>query len=550
MTTPLAAWLPPLPGGVAADKPALIDGGSGHTLSHGTLALRASRVATWLCGLGLVPGDGIAMLLENRAELIELALGAEWAGLYYTPIGTQLTPGEIGYLLRDCGARVFVASQKMLDGPGAGLALPPGLTRVRIDGPPDGPLDDATDNVIDDAIDGWLSYEAALATVPVNALAAAWAQLAQRPLGRDLLYSSGTTGRPKGVKRPLPPRLPAGQVPPEIDSWRQLYGFGADTVYLSPAPLYHAAPLRYTLRVIALGGTAVVMPKFDAEQALALIERHRVSHSQWVPTMFGRMLRLPEHVRTRHDLSSLRVAIHAAAPCPVEVKRAMLDWWGDVVHEYYAGSEGVGITVAGPQEWRARPGTVGRALGCGVHIVGEDGAELPHGEIGAIYFSGMPGASYLNDPDKTRGLYNDRGWATYGDIGHLDADGYLFLSDRRADLILSGGVNVYPKEIEDALAPHPDVDDVGVVGVPDADLGEVPKAVVRLRPGLVADAARAEALLAYLQDRLGRIKMPRSVVFDADLPRMDNGKLLRRVIKERYRDRPAAGFALRSEREG
>jgi acyl-CoA synthetase (AMP-forming)/AMP-acid ligase II len=522
-----------LPGGVAADKPAFIDGGSGRSIAHGALALRATRIATWLAGLGLAPGDGIAMLLENRAELIELALGAELAGLYYTPIATQLTPGEIDHLLRDCGARVFVASQKMLDGPGAAATLPPVLTRVLVDG----------------QRSGWLGYEEALATVPAHQLAAHWDLLAQRPQGRDLLYSSGTTGRPKGVRRPLPPRLPAGQHPPEIDSWRQLYGFGADTVYLSPAPLYHAAPLRYTLRVIGLGGTAVVMPKFDAEQALALIARHRVSHSQWVPTMFGRMLRLPEDVRARHDLSSLRVAIHAAAPCPVEVKRAMLDWWGDVIHEYYAGSEGVGITVAGPQDWRARPGTVGKALGCGVHIVGEDGAALPPGEIGAIYFSGMPGASYLNDAEKTRGLYNDQGWATYGDIGHLDADGYLFLSDRRADLILSGGVNVYPKEIEDALASHPDVDDVGVVGVPDADLGEVPKAIVRLRPGLNADAARAEGLLSYLQGRLGRTKLPRSVVFDDALPRMDNGKLLRRVLKERYRDQPAAGFALRPQRE-
>ncbi|CAN7441346.1 AMP-binding protein [Pseudorhodoferax sp. LjRoot39] len=529
MTPPLPGWLPPLPGGVAADKPAFIDGGSGRAVTHGTLALRAARIAGWLAGLGLAPGDGIAMLLENRAELVELALGAERAGLYHTPIGTQLSPGEIGYLLRDCGARVFVASQAMLEGPGAGLDLPPGLMLVVLDG----------------QRAGWSGYEEALASVPAQELPAIWEQLSQRPQGRDLLYSSGTTGRPKGVKRALAPRLPMGQVPPDIDSWRQLYGFGADTVYLSPAPLYHAAPLRYTLRVIGLGGTAVVMPKFDAEQALALIERHRVSHSQWVPTMFGRLLRLPEEVRARYGLSSLRVAIHAAAPCPVEVKRAMLDWWGDVIHEYYAGSEGVGITVAGPQEWRARPGTVGKALGCGVHIVGEDGAALPAGEIGAIYFSGMPGASYLNDADKTRGLYNAQGWATYGDIGHLDADGYLFLSDRRADLILSGGVNVYPKEIEDALAPHPDVDDVGVVGVPDADFGEVPKAIVRLRPGLSADAARAQALLAYLQGRLARTKLPRSVVFDAALPRMDNGKLLRRVLKERYRDQPEAGFTWR-----
>ncbi len=276
-----------------------------------------------------------------------------------------------------------------------------------------------------------------------------------RPLGRDLLYSSGTTGRPKGVLKPLWPAHLRGQADPEALGTARLMGVGEDTVYLSPAPLYHAAPLRYTLRVLELGGSAVIMERFDAQSALELIERHRVTHSQWVPTMFGRLLKLPDDVRRRHDLSSHRVAIHAAAPCPVDVKRAMLDWWGDILMEYYAGSEGCGTTMINSQEWRSRPGSVGRATTGQLHIVDDQGRELPAGEIGQVFFSGGGTFSYLNDPEKTRQAINERGWFTYGDIGHVDAEGYLFLSDRRADLILSGGVNLYPQEIENALARHP-----------------------------------------------------------------------------------------------
>jgi long-chain acyl-CoA synthetase len=519
---------PRTPDGVASEKPALIDGHCGTVVTHGALAVRATRAAAWLADLGLEAGDGIAMLLENRVELLELALAARAAGLYYTPISTHLTPSEVAYILRDCGARLFVCSQAMLANlSGAdGADLPESVRKVLVDG----------------AQAGWADYAHALASVAPDA--ARDAQLAERPLGRDLLYSSGTTGRPKGVKRPLAARNP-GQPDAEVENWRRGFGFDASSIYLSPAPLYHAAPLRYTMRVIEIGATAVVMPKFDAEQALALITRHRVTHSQWVPTMFTRMLKLPEAVRQRYDLSSLRVAVHAAAPCPVPLKQAMLDWWGDVLHEYYAGSEGVGITMIDSPDWRAHPGSVGRAVGCGLHIVDDEGHELPPGEVGTIYFSGMPGASYLNDPQKTQAMYNAQGWATYGDMGHVDSSGYLYLSDRRADLILSGGVNVYPQEIENTLALHPAVDDVAVVGVPDDDLGEVPKAVVQLRADLVPDAAQAAELLAFCARTLARTKLPRSVLFEERIPRLDNGKLLRRVLKERLRATPQAGFAWR-----
>jgi acyl-CoA synthetase (AMP-forming)/AMP-acid ligase II len=287
------------------------------------------------------------------------------------------------------------------------------------------------------------------------------------------------------------------------------------------------------------------MERFDAETALALIERHRVSHSQWVPTMFGRLLKLPEEVRRRHDLSSHRVAIHAAAPCPVDVKRAMLDWWGDILMEYYAGSEGCGTTMINSAEWRLRPGSVGRATTGQLHIVDDQGRELPAGEIGQVFFSGGGTFSYLNDPEKTRQALNEQGWFTYGDIGHVDADGYLFLSDRRADLILSGGVNLYPQEIENALARHPDVQELAVVGVPHPDFGEVPLAAVVLRPGAEPSPATARAIAGQAAVVLARLKLPQRMVFVESLPRLETGKLLRRKLKEQYRDAPQAGFALR-----
>ena len=297
--------------------------------------------------------------------------------------------------------------------------------------------------------------------------------------------------------------------------------------------------------VLELGGSAVIMERFDAQSALELIERHRVTHSQWVPTMFTRMLRLPEELRRRHDLSSHRVAIHAAAPCPVDVKRAMLDWWGDILMEYYAGSEGCGTTMINSAEWRLRPGSVGRATTGQLHIVDDQGRELPAGEIGQVFFSGGGTFSYLNDPEKTRQALNEQGWFTYGDIGHVDADGYLFLSDRRADLILSGGVNLYPQEIENALARHPDVQELAVVGVPHPDFGEVPLAAVVLRPGAEPSPATARAIAGQAAVVLARLKLPQRMVFVESLPRLETGKLLRRKLKEQYRDAPQAGFALR-----
>ena len=322
-------------------------------------------------------------------------------------------------------------------------------------------------------------------------------------------------------------------------TWRDLYGFGEGMVYLSPAPLYHAAPNRYVQRTLGEGGTAVILRKFDPGAALDAIERYRVTHSQWVPTMFVRMLALPEEARRRRrDLSSHRCAIHAAAPCPPAVKRAMIEWWGPILWEYYAGSEGVGTAVIGSEEWLGRPGSVGRPVnGVRVHITDEAGRELPPGEIGQIWFEGAPRFAYHNAPEKTAAAYNGRGWGTLGDLGWLDEDGYLFLSDRRADLILSGGVNLYPAEIEAALARHPDVSEVAVVGVPHPEFGEQVHAVVVPRAG-AAEEGLAASLDAWCRERLAGPKRPRSWEFAAELPRSEAGKLLRRLLKERYSAAP------------
>ena len=504
----------------APDRVVLVMAEQGHGYTAGTLARQALQMAQWLAAQGLQPGERFAVLLENRVEILALVLAARQAGLYAAVLSTHLTADEVAYIVQDCGARLVIASSQTL-AQLQGQATLPCWT-------------------VDEAMPQAASLPDALA-----ALQGPEIDLSGRPLGRDLLYSSGTTGRPKGVLKPLWPADLRGQCDPEALGTARLMQMDENTVYLSPAPLYHAAPLRYTLRVLQLGGQAVVMERFDAEAALALIARHRVTHSQWVPTMFTRLLRLPDAVRRRHDLSSHRVAIHAAAPCPVDVKRAMLDWWGDILMEYYAGSEGCGTTMINSAEWRLRPGSVGRATTGLLHIVDDQGAELPAGEIGQVYFSGGGTFSYLNDAEKTRQAINERDWVTYGDIGHVDADGYLFLSDRRADLILSGGVNLYPQEIENALARHPAVLELAVVGVPHPDFGEVPLAVVVLRPGAEPSQATACAIAGQAAGVLARLKLPQRMVFVESLPRLETGKLLRRKLKERFRDEAQAGFALR-----
>ncbi|MFM1987662.1 MAG: hypothetical protein RJA99_619 [Pseudomonadota bacterium] len=482
-------------------------------LTFAELDRRADAVARWLLSLGLAAGEAVALLLENRLELPELWFGARRAGLYYVPIAVQLTAGEIAYILRDSGARALVTSPAFAD---RIAALPDGLAPLRasLGGPVDGCI--ALEPALDRHRDG--------------------GPLPERALGRELFYSSGTTGRPKGVRRPTTPFAQRADLPPFERTLRGLFSFDEHAVYLSPSPLYHATG-RFVIRAIEGGGTSVIMPRFDAAAALAAIDRWGITHSHWVPTMFVRMLALPDAVRATYVGRTHRVAIHAAAPCPPEVKQRMIDWWGPIVEEYYGGTENVGLTYLSSAQWLAHRGSVGRALVGTIHVVDDDGRELPVGGIGLIRFSGGPTFEYLNDPDKTRAAIDERGWASYGDIGRVDAEGYLYISDRRTDLILSGGVNVYPQEIENVLLEHPAVADAAVIGVPDPEFGERVMALVETRDAVAAagsDALR-EALHAHCAARLSRIKCPREIVFEARLPRSDTGKLLRRVLKDRYR---------------
>lgn len=511
------------------DKVALIFPSQQRHYTHRELEARAQDVARWLLSLGLEEGDGIALLMENRPEFMEIAKAAVKIGIYYTPMSTHLASQEIAHILTDSGAKVLIASDQTLE-----QAMQ--LYRHHLEAAQTSALRCFT---VDTSADAFASFAESVRTTP-NDIA-----LPDRALGREMLYSSGTTGKPKGIRRALVSFANRHQPEVGIDDWRNNFQIDGEAVYLCPAPLYHAAPLRYVMRVLDMGGTCVIMQKFDAQLSLEMIERYRVTHSQWVPTMFIRLLELPEHVRCSYDLSSMRSSVHAAAPCPVHVKQAMLDWWGDIIHEYYAGSESAGTTWITAAEWRQHRGSVGRPLVGKVHILDDEGQELGPGQIGRVYFSGGSSFTYMNDPEKTKSAINDKGWATYGDIGHLDEDEYLYLSDRRDDLILSGGVNVYPFEIESVMSRHPDVADVAVVGVPHAVFGELSKAIVQLKQSAIADAHTAQCLIDFTSAYLAKIKLPKTIVFEQALPRLETGKLLRRVLKQRYREQPDAGFAVK-----
>jgi len=493
------------------DKPAVIMGGSGRVQTYRSLDEHSNQLARLLHDRGLRTGDGFAVCMENHPAYLEIAWAGQRSGLYYTAASSRLTAGELAYILTDSGAQAVVTSMaKVAEVEEALAGCAPIPTRLLVDG----------------RREGWEDYEEVIGTFPAT-------ELEGMTEGNDLLYSSGTTGRPKGVKWPLV-SAPVGTPTALLMLTQGLYGFDPDVVYLSPAPLYHAAPLRFCLCVHRAGGTAVVMEHFDPEQFLALIERYRVTHTQVVPTMFVRLLKLAPEVRARYDVSSLRTVVHAAAPCPVPVKQQMMDWWGPVIHEYYAGTEGNGFVACNPEDWLAHPGTVGRALQGTVHIVGEDGEELAAGEPGTVYFEGGGKFEYHNDEEKTRGAYDERGWSTLGDVGYLDDEGYLYLTDRKAFMIISGGVNIYPQEAENVLVTHPKVLDVAVFGVPNADFGEEVKAVVQLIDPAEAGPDTERELLGFCRTQLAGVKCPRSIDFRAELPRHPTGKLYKRLLKDEY----------------
>ena len=495
----------------APNSPALILGSTGRTLTYRELDERSTRFARALRSRGIGPGDHIAILMENHPAFLEAAWAAQRSGLYFTAINSHLRTGEVQYILDDCEAVALVSSQAMAD---AVQALDVSKLRMRV--------------CAWGALPGFDDYEEVLAAESAE-------RLPDETEGREMLYSSGTTGRPKGVRKELPgtPFGDPSAAPVMIAQGLYAREAGPGAVYLSPAPLYHSAPLVYSMSMQRIGAAVVVMESFDPEECLALIEKHRVTHAQFAPTMFVRLLRLPKEVRDKYDVSSLRFVIHAAAPCPIAVKRQMLDWWGPIIHEYYAGTEDIGSTYITAEEWLAHPGSVGRPMNeC--HIVGEDGEELPAGESGVIYFAGGRTFEYHNDAEKTRSITNDKGWRTLGDIGYLDEDGFLYLTDRQAHMIISGGVNIYPQEAENVLAGHPLVVDVAVIGVPNEEMGEEVKAVVQLVDGAVAGPEVEAELLAHCRSELATYKCPRTIDFVDELPRDPNGKLYKRVLRERY----------------
>ena len=493
------------------DKVALMHAETGKTLTYRQLDERANQGAHALRNLGLKRGDVVAALLDNSFEIFEIAWAAQRAGLYLTSISTRLSTADVAYIIADSGARLVIASDGLSSMAAAARDALPQVQGF------------ATSSDAE-RLSNWKSLRRAQPTSPI---------VDESP-GSDMLYSSGTTGRPKGVRPPLP----SGEITAATPLMRMatgLYDMRPDSVYLSTSPLYHAAPQRWALTVQRIGGTVIFTDKFDAEETLALIEDHRVTHATFVPTHFIRMLKLPADIRERYDHSSLKAVIHAAAPCPIPVKRAMIEWWGPIVHEYYSGTETCGITALNSQEWLSKPGSVGRAVLGTVKITDDFGDELAPNQVGNVYFAEGPKFEYHNDPAKTSEAYDRHGWATMGDIGHIDEDGYLYLSDRKNFMIISGGVNIYPQEIENLLVTHPKVADVAVIGAPDEEMGERVVAVVQPVNWTDAGSPLAEELRTFTRAALGSVKCPKQFHFRESLPREPTGKLMKRLLRDEYR---------------
>jgi long-chain acyl-CoA synthetase len=495
------------------DQPLFIMGLTGETVTYVEYEDRCNRLAHLFRAQGLRRGDHVAIFMENNSRFIETEGAADRTGLYYTLINSYLSPEEVSYIVGDCQAKVLISSTYKRDVALAAARECPGVERfLMVDAPDDG--------------DGpFEAYEGAVARYPTD-------PVPDEQQGAAMLYSSGTTGRPKGIFRPLPDTVPGTGGPGALAQvWRLREGM----TYLSPAPLYHSAPTGGVALTIRLNGTIVIMERFDPEQFLALVERYRVSHTQMVPTMFSRLLKLPEEVRRRYDLSSLEGVVHAAAPCPVPVKEAMIEWLGPILLEYYAATEGIGMTVCDSHEWTAHKGTVGRALVGNLLILDDQGQECPTGEEGTVWFRGEANFEYFNDPAKTAEARDRQaGISTVGDVGRVDEDGYLYLTDRKTYMIISGGVNIYPQETENLLVTHPKVLDAAVIGVPNEDLGEEVKAVVQLAPGVSPSAGIEKELIGFCREHLAHFKCPRSVDFTDELPRLPTGKLYKRLLRDRY----------------
>ncbi len=496
------------------ERPAFIMASTGAVVTYRAFEERANQLAHLLRANGIVRGSHFSIFMENNDRYLEACSAGERTGAYYTAINSYLTADELAYIVTNSESRILITSRAKREVVLAALANCPDVALTLIvDGTgDDGPMQD---------------YAAAVSAYPTTPI------LDER-LGTAMLYSSGTTGRPKGIVRPLPDLAPSEKLP--------LYGFliglwsyREDMVYLSPAPLYHSAPQAAVGLTLRMGGTVIIMERFDPLHFLELVEKYSVTHTQLVPTMFSRLLKLSDEERSRYDVSSLEIAVHAAAPCPIQVKHQMIDWWGPIIYEYYGATEGLGFTACNSTEWLAHPGTVGKVLLGEMHILDDDMNEVPQGEPGVIWFKTASPFHYHNDPEKTSEVTSSDGsMTTVNDVGYVDNDGYLHLTDRKTFMIISGGVNIYPQECENLLITHPKIADAAVFGVPNPDLGEEVKAVVQVMPGIEPSAALVEELLAFCREHLSRQKVPRSIDFEAELPRLPTGKLYKRLLRDRY----------------
>ena len=497
-----------------AKEPVQIMGRSGETLTYAEYEARANRLAHWLRRFGLKRLDHFAVFMENHPRFIECGAAGDRAGLYYTYCNCYLTAEELAYLLDNSESQVVITSRSRL---ATALAAMKEAPRVKaclvVDGPGDG--------------ERVLNLDEALADCPST-------PIADERIGTPMLYSSGSTGRPKGILRALPDQPPSEPLPVSSVLWK-LWQFREGLTYLVPAPLYHSAPTAATGLTIRGGGTVVVMEKFDPEEFLALVERHRVQHAQVVPTMMSRLLKLPEETRKRYDLSSLEVVLHGAAPCPVPVKQAMIDWLGPILLEYYGATEGMGFTMCDSHEWLKHRGSVGQAKFGEIHILDEEGRELPPERIGTVWFKSPVRVAYYHDEAKSRQANSSDGtMSTVGDVGYVDEEGYLYLTDRAAFMIISGGVNIYPQECENLLVTHAKVADAAVFGVPNEDLGEEVKAVVQPAPGVASGPALEAELVEFCRAHLAPMKCPRTIDFEMDFPRLPTGKLYKQPLRDRY----------------
>lgn len=491
------------------DKPAVIMAGTGQTITYGEMDKRSNQIAQLYRFRGLQIDETVAICMENHPEYFNVVWGSQRSGMVQVAISSRLTTDEISYILSDSGTKLLISSKKML----------PLMDELRKTNPDVEQLIFGSGDERD--------LDAALADMPTTPIAD------QRP-GCDMLYSSGTTGRPKGIRMTLP-ESETLDIPNGLGVLAQMiFSFHEDCVYLSPAPLYHAAPLRWNMGVHSLGGTSVIMDKFDPEHALQLIEKYKCDVGQWVPTHFVRMLKLPEEVRAKYDVSSIKSAVHAAAPVPIPIKEAMIDWWGPVLNEYYAGTEGNGFVFCNSENWMTHKGTVGQPVNCQVRICDEQGEEVPVGEEGQIFFENGNTFEYHNDPEKTKEATHPKGWTSLGDVGKVDEDGFLYLTDRKSFMIISGGVNIYPQEIENALITHEKVTDAAVIGAPDPDMGE--KVVAVIQPANMDEAGEdlAQELEAFLRESLSGVKIPRQIDFREQLPRHPTGKLYKRLLRDEY----------------